>query len=101
MIYRNIFSLRLNFRNFQSVHSVEKREIHTHHNIFREINSLVTFLENPVLTRNFVKTYEREFRTVWKNEKFTVTQKEKNRQINSLVFSLQKRYLHKIFVKKV
>ena len=35
--------------------------------------------------------------TVWKNEKFTVTHK-KFRQINSLVFSLEKRYFHEIFV---
>ena len=57
---------------------------------FRQINSLVIYLVNALLSRNFcqksVRVNLRNFHTVtlWKNEKFTLT-KIFFRQINSLV----------------
>ena len=53
-------------------HSVEKREILSHQKIFRQINSLVTYLVKPLLSRNFCKKCVREnsrnFHTVvWKS----------------------------------
>ena len=41
-------------------HSVEKREIHSHQEIFRQINSLVTYLVNPLLSRNICQKCVRE-----------------------------------------
>ena len=56
------------------VHSVEKREIHSHRKIFREINSLVTYLANNVAFTKFLsKMRERESPTVWKLRKFSLT----------------------------
>ena len=50
-------------------HSVEKGEIHSHQKIFREFNSLVTYLVEIVISRNFCQKRVREnfrnFHTVW------------------------------------
>ena len=83
MISRNIFSVRVNFRNFHTVlqkfttftyHSVEKRDILSHQWKFRQINSLVTYLVKPLLSRNFcqkcVRENSRNFHTVPSYQKF-------------------------------
>ena len=57
------------------------------------------FSENFEFTE-ILQKFEVWLTTMWKNEKFTVTHK-KFRQINSLVFSFEKRYFHEIFVKEV
>ena len=44
-----------------STHSVEKLEIFSHLKIFREINSLVTSLVKPLLSRNFWHNIESKF----------------------------------------
>ena len=53
---------------FSTTHSVEKREILSHQKIFRQINSLVTYLVKPLLSRNFcqkcVRENSRNFHTV-------------------------------------
>ena len=41
-------------------HSVEKREILSHRKIFRQINSLVTYLVKPLFSRNFCQKCVRE-----------------------------------------
>ena len=45
----------VNFHNFHTVqhHTVEKQEILSHQNFFRQINSLVTYLVKLLLSRNF------------------------------------------------
>ena len=40
--------------------SVEKRDILSHQKKFRQINSLVTYLVNPLLSRNFYQKCVRE-----------------------------------------
>ena len=51
------------FSHLVTEHSVEKREILSHsltEKIFREINSLVTYSINPLLSRNFCSKSFRE-----------------------------------------
>ena len=67
-------------------HSVEKREILSHRKIFREINSLVTFLVKTLLSRNFGQKSVRKFLVFPHCTEFSLTKKI-FRQINSLVIS--------------
>ena len=75
--------------------------------IFRQINSLVTSLVKPLLSRNFCQKRVREkFRnfhsvmhTLWKLQKFSLTEK-KFRQINYLVISLVKPLLSRNLCQK-
>ena len=47
---------------FFHIHSVEKREILSYRKIFRQINSLETYLVKPLHSRNFwPKMRDREF----------------------------------------
>ena len=62
---------------------VEKRKIYTQQKTFRQINSLVISLENALISRNFCQKSVRESKyrsfqqlsTLWKNEKFSLTEK--------------------------
>ena len=80
-------------------HTVEKREILSHLKIFREINSLVTYLVKPMLSRNFyqkrVRENNRNFHnvmyhsTVWEMQKFSLTLfSQKFRESNCLTKKL-------------
>ena len=67
LISRKIWEIE-KFWNFQivqlywssTVHTVEKREILSHQNFFRQINSLVTYLVKPFLSRIFCQKCMRE-----------------------------------------
>ena len=56
------------FFSFFHTHSVEKWKIYSHRNFFRQINSLVIYLVNALLSRNFcqksVRVNFRNFHTV-------------------------------------
>ena len=93
--------VRENYRYFQTVHSVVKREILSHQ---KNILSNLLFSNLFSKTATFTTMRERELPqfphcAVWKNEKFAVTQK-KFHQINSVVFSLVKTVLSRNFCQK-
>ena len=82
------------------MHSVEKREIDFHEKIFREINSLVTSLGKPLLSRNFCQK-STSVRENFRVEKQEILSREKIfREINSLVSRLVKKLLSRIFCQK-
>ena len=63
MIWRNIFLVIENFSFFHTVlreHSVEITGILSHQKKFHEINSSVTYLVKPLLSRNFCQKCVRE-----------------------------------------
>ena len=62
MISRNIFSVRVNFHNFHTVHNTvwKNKKFSLTKKIFRQINSLVTYLVKLLLSRIFCQKCVRE-----------------------------------------
>ena len=76
---KNIEEYFYNERNFPRSQCGKMRNSLSQKKIFRQINYLVTYLVNPLLSRNFCQKCVREnslnfCTTVWKNEKFTARQ---------------------------
>ena len=96
--------MRLNHSNFHTVHthSVEKQEILSHQKIFRQINSLVTYLVNALVSRNFCQKCVRVFRNFHSVEKREILSHQKIfRQINCLVKPLLSRNFCQKCVKEI
>ena len=51
---------------------MEKREILSHQKIFRQINSLLTYLVKQLLSRNFCKKFMRESSRIFHSVSVTV-----------------------------
>ena len=80
------------------MHCVEKRDILSHQSFFRQINSLSTYLVNPLLSRNFCHKIFRQIKLMFNNHSV-----EKSSKTRSLILCKNEHFFRQIniFTKEV